>query len=51
MGKSGNIAKHCSDLLKCISYKSFYFDILNSTHGDIGTIKDNDIILLFSNNL
>jgi len=49
VGKSGNIAKHCCDLLKCISYKSFYFDILNSTHGDIGTIKNNDIILLFSN--
>ena len=49
VGKSGNIAKHCCDLLKCISYKSFYFDILNSTHGNIGTIKNNDIILLFSN--
>ena len=49
VGKSGNIAKHCCDLLKCISYKSFYFDILNSTHGDIGTIKNNDIILLFGN--
>jgi D-arabinose 5-phosphate isomerase GutQ len=28
VGKSGNIAKHCADLLKCISYKSFSFDIL-----------------------
>ena len=49
VGKSGNIAKHCSDLLKCISLPSFYFDILNSTHGDIGTLKSNDMIIMFSN--
>ena len=49
VGKSGNIAKHCCDLLKCISLPSFYFDLLNSTHGDIGTLTANDIILLFSN--
>jgi arabinose-5-phosphate isomerase len=49
VGKSGNIAKHCADLLKCISCKSFFFDILNSTHGDIGTLNKNDIILFFSN--
>ena len=49
VGKSGNIAKHCCDLLKCISIKAFYFDILNSTHGDIGTLKNNDLILMISN--
>lgn len=49
VGKSGNIAKHCCDLLKCISYPTFFFDILNSTHGDIGTLNENDIILAFSN--
>jgi arabinose-5-phosphate isomerase len=49
VGKSGNIAKHCCDLLKCISYSSFYLDILNSTHGDIGTLTNKDIILMFSN--
>ena len=38
VGKSGNIAKHCCDLLKCISYPCFYLDLLNSTHGNIGTI-------------
>lgn len=48
VGKSGNIAKHCCDLLKCISFSSFYFDILNSTHGDIGTMTNEDIILMFS---
>lgn len=49
VGKSGNIAKHCCDLLKCISFPSFYLDILNSTHGDIGTITSKDIIVMFSN--
>lgn len=49
VGKSGNAAKHCGDLLKCISFPSFYFDVLNSTHGDIGTMTNKDIILLFSN--
>ena len=49
VGKSGNIAKHCCDLLKCISYSSFYLDLLNLTHGDIGTITSNDIIIIFSN--
>ena len=49
VGKSGNIGKHCCDLLKCISFSSFYFDILNSVHGDIGTLTNKDIILMFSN--
>lgn len=49
VGKSGNMAKHCCDLLKCISYPAFYFDILNSTHGNIGTLKKEDLIILFSN--
>ena len=49
VGKSGNIAKHCCDLLKCISITCFFFDILNSTHGDIGVLNNNDIILMFSN--
>ena len=49
VGKSGNIAKHCADLLKSISYKAFSFDILNSTHGDFGCIHENDLIFLFSN--
>ena len=49
VGKSGNIAKHCCDLLKCISFSCFYFDILNSTHGDIGTMKKEDLLIMFSN--
>jgi len=48
VGKSGNMAKHCCDLLKCISYPSFFLNISNLTHGDIGAIKNNDLVLLFS---
>lgn len=48
IGKSGNIAKHFCDLLKCISYKSYNFDILNCNHGDIGAVE-NDLIIIFSN--
>ena len=49
VGKSGNIAKHCCDLLKSISYLCFYLDLLNLTHGDIGTMSEKDIIIMFSN--
>jgi len=48
VGKSGNIAKHCCDLLKSISIKCFYLDCLNLLHGDIGVIHKN-IVILFSN--
>ena len=49
VGKSGNIAKHCCDLLKCISLQTFSFDILNAVHGDIGQLKKEDIIIILSN--
>ena len=49
VGKSGNMAKHCCDLFKCISFTSFYLDISNLTHGDMGVLNMNDLILTFSN--
>ena len=49
VGKSGNIAKHCCELLKSISLKTNYLDILNSRHGDIGVLKKKDILVFFSN--
>lgn len=49
VGKSGNIAKHCCDLLKSLSLKSFFFDTVNITHGDLGVFHENDIVMLFSN--
>lgn len=49
VGKSGTIAKHCCDLLKSVSVQAFTFDILNSVHGNIGALKKNDAIIIFSN--
>ena len=49
VGKSGNMSKHCCDLLKSISLSCFNLNLLNLLHGDIGTIKKNDIVLFFSN--
>jgi arabinose-5-phosphate isomerase len=48
VGKSENIAIHCSNLLKSIGFKSYYLNCLNSIHGDIGTLNSNDVILIFS---
>ena len=48
VGKSEDISIHLINLLKSISIKSYYLNILNSTHGDIGCIKENDIIIFFS---
>ena len=48
VGKSGNVAKHFADTLKCISINSFYLDVTNSLHGDIGTINAKDIVIMIS---
>ncbi len=48
VGKSENIAIHCANLLKSIGLKAFYLNCLNSIHGDIGTIEENDIVIIFS---
>ncbi|ADO67298.1 putative bifunctional KDO 8-phosphate phosphatase/arabinose 5-phosphate isomerase [Cafeteria roenbergensis virus] len=47
IGKSGNIAKHCSDLLKSISINCYYLNSINLLHGDIGTLNQN-LIVMFS---
>jgi arabinose-5-phosphate isomerase len=47
IGKSGNIAKHCCDLLKSVSINCHYLDSVNLLHGDIGVINKN-ILILFS---
>jgi arabinose-5-phosphate isomerase len=48
IGKSGNMAKHTCDILKSVSINTFYLDTTNALHGDIGTIRNNDIIIMFS---
>lgn len=48
IGKSGNISHHISDLLKSISISCSSLNIVNCTHGDIGTLKKDDLVILFS---
>lgn len=48
VGKSEDISIHLVNLLKSIGVKSYYFNIMNSTHGDLGCIKNEDIIIFFS---
>ena len=49
VGKSETIASNFSNLLKSISIRSFILNCQNSTHGDIGPINENDMIIFFSN--
>lgn len=48
VGKSGTLALHTTNLLKSLAINAFYLNPLDSLHGDIGTIKDNDLIIMFS---
>lgn len=48
IGKSENIANHCCSLLKSIGIKAYFINCINSTHGDIGTVSKNDILIMFS---
>ena len=48
IGKSENIAIHTNNLLKSLGVRCFYLNTLNCTHGDIGTLSENDLIILYS---
>lgn len=48
IGKSGNAARHISDILKSISFKTFYLDAINLVHGDLGSVEEKDLIFIFS---
>ena len=48
IGKSGNISKHCADMLRSISYNTLFLDTTNALHGDIGNMTHNDLVILFS---
>jgi YrbI family 3-deoxy-D-manno-octulosonate 8-phosphate phosphatase len=47
-GKSGNMAKHCCDILKSISIPAFYMETTDLLHGNIGSMKKGDMVILFS---
>lgn len=49
IGKSYNICLHFSDILKCINIPSIVMETSKMLHGDIGLLKENDIIILISN--
>lgn len=49
IGKSYNVCLHFSDILKCINIPSIVIETSKMLHGDIGLLKENDIIILISN--
>jgi len=48
VGKSGNLAFHLADIFKSVGLKAFNLNIMNTTHGDLGCVKSDDLILFFS---
>ena len=48
IGKSGNIAAKISSTLSSTGTSSFYLNAAEASHGDLGSLKKNDILLIFS---
>ena len=48
VGKSETIGIHLCNILKSVGLKVFNLNVLNALHGDIGTLKENDIVIMFS---
>ena len=48
VGKSGNLAIHLADLFKSIGLKTFTLNVMNSTHGDLGCVEKDDLIIFLS---
>ncbi len=49
VGKSGIIARKWAATFSSTGTPSFYLDAMNASHGDMGQIASNDIIILISN--
>ena len=49
VGKSGIIAKKISSTLSSVGTPSFFVDASSCSHGDLGQISSNDILMLISN--
>jgi arabinose-5-phosphate isomerase len=49
IGKSQNAGLQFCDLLRCINFKSLLLEPSKMLHGDIGFIRDDDLIILISN--
>ena len=50
MGKSGYVCKKSASTWQSLSIKCSYIDLPNLPHGDFGIFKDNDVLILISNN-
>jgi arabinose-5-phosphate isomerase len=48
VGKSETISLHLTNLLKSIGINAFNLNVLNALHGDIGTLNENDLVIMFS---
>ena len=49
VGKNIPLCIYFADILKSINYSAFNINCLNLTHGDIGCIRKNDLIIIISN--
>ena len=49
VGKSGIIAKKIASTLASVGTPSFFVDASSCSHGDLGQISSNDILILISN--
>jgi arabinose-5-phosphate isomerase len=49
VGKSGIIAKKWAATFSSTGTPSFFLDALNASHGDLGQVTSNDIVILLSN--
>ena len=47
-GKSGNIAAKISSTFSSTGTSSFYLNAAEASHGDLGSLKKNDILIIFS---
>ena len=48
VGKSENMSKHLTDILKSLNINCHHFNCLNLLHGDIGLFNKNDLVIFFS---
>ena len=49
VGKSGIIAKKIASTLSSVGTPSFFVDASSCSHGDLGQISSNDVLILISN--
>lgn len=49
VGKSKTMSTLCCNLLKSVGINAQYLDAMDGTHGDIGCIDADDVVIMFSN--